>query len=178
MLPHAHQGDSKRTLTDLNELIDSAIKLVIYSQSNKYEDFQINLETDYDRSIGQVEIFDQEFSRALINILDNACYAVYQKAQMAEGSFIPTISCQTKNLGDSVRVDICDNGQGIPEDIIDKIFDLFFTTKSPKEGTGLGLSIAHDLIVNKNYGAIALETKAGKYTNFIISIPKTYKPDN
>lgn len=178
MLPHAHQGDSKRTLTDLNELIDSAIKLVVYSQSNKYEDFQINLETDYDRSIGQVEIFDQEFSRALINILDNACYAVYQKAQMAEGSFIPTISCQTKNLGDSVRVDICDNGQGIPEDIIDKIFDLFFTTKSPKEGTGLGLSIAHDLIVNKNYGAIALETKAGKYTNFIISIPKTYKPDN
>jgi CHASE2 domain-containing sensor protein len=178
MLPHPNRVTLEPTLTDLNELIDSAIKLVLYSQSNKYEDFQINFETDYDRSIGQVEIFDQEFSRALINILDNACYAVYQKAQMAEGDFIPTISCQTKNLGNSVKIDIRDNGQGIPEEIIDKIFDLFFTTKSPKEGTGLGLSIAHDLIVNKNHGAISLETEVGSYTNFIIFLPKSYNRDS
>jgi adenylate cyclase len=172
MLPHPDGVASKRTLTDINALLDSAIKLVLYSQQGKYANFSINLEKNYDRSIPQIELFDREVSRSLINIIDNAYYAVYQKAQIVGKTFHPLVLFETQNLKESVRISIRDNGQGIPEDIIDKIFDPFFTTKPQREGTGLGLSIAHDLIVNKNRGAIELDTKVGSYTNFVILLPK------
>jgi CHASE2 domain-containing sensor protein/nitrogen-specific signal transduction histidine kinase len=172
MLPHPDGVTSERTLTDINTLLDSAIKLVLYSQQSKYTNFPINLEKNYDRSIPQLEIFDRELSRSLINILDNAYYAAYQKAQLGEKSFRPLIFVETENLKESVRIVIRDNGAGIPKGIIGKIFDPFFTTKPQREGTGLGLSIAHDLIVNKNRGAIELDTQVGSYTEFVILLPK------
>jgi CHASE2 domain-containing sensor protein/nitrogen-specific signal transduction histidine kinase len=171
MLPHPDGVTSERTPTDINALLDSAIKLVLYSQQGKYTNFPIHLEKNYDRSIPQIELFDRELSRSLINILDNAYYAVYQKAQLVEG-FRPLILVETENLKESVKIVIRDNGAGIPEDIIDKIFDPFFTTKPQREGTGLGLSIAHDLIVNKNRGAIELDTQIGSYTKFVILLQK------
>jgi adenylate cyclase len=172
MLPHLDGVASERTSTDINALIDSAIKLVFYSQQGKYANFSIDLKKDYDRSIPPIELFDRELSRALINIIDNAYYAVYQKAQIIGRNFKPFIVFETQNLGESIKIAIRDNGQGIPEDILDKIFDPFFTTKPQREGTGLGLSIAHDLIVNKNRGAIELDTKLGSYTNFMILLSK------
>ena len=164
MLPHPRQGILERSLVDINELTASAIKMVCYSKKSKDKDFNVRLENDYDYSIGKVEVVAQALSRALINIIDNAYYAV-------QGKDSPTIRVKTKKKDKRVEIWIQDNGSGIPENIVHKIFDPFFTTKAPKEGTGLGLLIAHDLITNHIKGEIKVETKAGVYTKFIVIIP-------
>ncbi|NJK51396.1 CHASE2 domain-containing protein [Candidatus Gracilibacteria bacterium] len=149
MLPHPDGVASDRTPTDINALLDSTIKLVLYSQQGKYTNFPINLEKNYDRSIPQIEIFDRELSRSLINILDNAYYAVYQKAQLIDSNFRPLILVETENLKESVKIVIQDNGAGIPEDIIGKIFRSFFYYQATKRRYGIGSINAHDLIVIK-----------------------------
>lgn len=172
MLIHAHHESSKREMTDINGLIASSIKLVFHNLRQKYKNFNISIETNYDASIGQVEIVPQDINRAFINIINNACYAAHTKKKMLGEEFSPIVSVKTNNLGESVEISIQDNGLGISKNVLDKIFTPFFTTKPPGEGTGLGLSLTHDIIVGQHQGEMKLETEPGVYTKFIMVLPK------
>ncbi len=159
-------------LININELVSSAIKIVSYSLQYKYDDFNISLITDYDDSIGQVNLVAQYVSRALINIIDNAYQAAYEKA-LVKQDLKPEVTIKTKNLvaSDSVEITVQDNGVGIPQNILDKIFDPFFTTKPPNKGTGVGLYFAHDLIVTRHGGQIKVDSQPGAYTKFTVILP-------
>lgn len=157
----------------INELIASTIKIVFHSLQYKFKDFDVSLVTDYDRSIGQVNLVTQYVSRALINIIDNACQAAYEKA-LVNVDIQPEVTIKTKNLdsSDSIEITIQDNGAGIPQNILDKIFDPFFTTKPPDRGTGIGLYFAHDLIVTRHDGQIKVDSQLGIGTTFTVVLPK------
>lgn len=157
---------------NINELIESTIKIVSYSLQYKYNDFNVRLVTEYDNSIGQVNHIAQYVSRALINIIDNACQAAYEKS-LTEQEIKPEVMIKTKNLvaSGAVEITVQDNGVGIPENILGRIFDPFFTTKPPDKGTGVGLYFAHDLIVNRHGGQIEVKSQTDIGTIFTIVLP-------
>lgn len=160
-------------LTEMKELLSLTSNLVLYSSLYENKEFKISLKTDYDDSIEQVNLRELDISRALINIITNACQAAYEKS-LVEPNLNPEVLIKTKNLveSDAVEITIQDNGTGIPQDILDKIFEPFFTTKPQGRGTGVGLYFAHDLIVSRNRGQILVDSKLGVYTVFTIIIPK------
>jgi adenylate cyclase len=160
-------------LININELIESTIKVVYCSLQYKYSDFDVKLITEYDNSIGQANFIAQYIYRALINIIDNACQAAYEKS-LTEQILKPEVTIKTKNLvaTDSVAITVQDNGVGIPQNILDKIFDPFFTTKPPDKGTGVGLYFAHDLIVNRHGGQIEVKSQPDIGTIFTVVLPK------
>lgn len=183
MLMHSRGQLGDRQMTNINALLAEAIELAYHGMRAKDAAFKIIIETDYDNEIGQLNVVPQNISRAFINVINNACYAAHKKkmrfpalGQESEG-FLPTLSVSTKNLGEHVEIRICDNGEGIPHEALDKIFNPFFTTKPTGEGTGLGLSITHDIIVQQHQGKILVETEVGNYTEFIVTLPKTL-PNN
>jgi signal transduction histidine kinase len=172
MLLHARGEKGEWSATDINTLVEEAIKLAYHGMRGNEPMFNVSLKTAYDNSIEQIKIVPPDINRALINILSNACYAVNEKKKQMGDIFIPELCVQTKNLGERVEIEIQDNGFGIPQSALDKIFHPFFTTKPPGEGTGLGLSITHDIIVQQHRGELKVETAAGKSTTFIIILPK------
>lgn len=172
MMQHAQTSSSKSQFSDLNELLEQATQLAYQNIRAKYPNFNVNIETDYDRSIGHIELFPSDINRALINLIDNACYALRDRQTAPGESFTPTLSLQTLNGKDSVEIQICDNGIGIAPEMEAKIFNPFYTTKPTGEGTGLGLSLTHDVIVGQHRGTIKLATKLGNYTKFTIVLPK------
>jgi signal transduction histidine kinase len=107
-----------------------------------------------------------------LNVVNNACYAAHQKKKEARDNFSPTLYVSTKNLDGNIEIRIRDNGNGIPQDIREKIFNPFFTTKPTGQGTGLGLSISHDIIVQQHRGEIKVETEEGKFTEFVVRLPR------
>jgi signal transduction histidine kinase len=133
--------------------------------------FNITIETDYDNDIGEIEVVPQDIGRVFLNIISNACYASYKKQQAMGEVFSPLLDVRTRNLGDAIEIRIRDNGSGIKPEVLDKIFNPFFTTKPPAEGTGLGLSISQDIIVQQHRGELKVETEVGNYTEFIIILP-------
>jgi signal transduction histidine kinase len=195
MMQHARGSSHEREPVDLNLLLEDAVNLVYHGLRANDSSFSINIERDYDASVGKVEVVAQDISRVFLNIVNNACYAAHQKAsagdkEKGEGRgvkgapladlpspfaptqpFMPTLSVSTKNLGDKIEIRIRDNGSGIPKDIREKIFSPFFTTKPTGQGTGLGLSISHDIIVQQHRGEIKVETEDGKFTEFVIALP-------
>lgn len=158
-------------LTNINDLLLLTTRLVPYSLQYEDHNFNISVKTDYDSSIEQVMLRELDISRALINILTNACQAAYQKS-LIELDLTPEVLVKTRNLVENnfVEISIQDNGAGIPADILDKIFDPFFTTKA--QGTGVGLYFAYDLIVHKNEGRIVVDSQLGIGTTFTIILPK------
>lgn len=174
MLLLARSDDNnQRQLTDINSLVATSIQLAYHSLVKKWEGFNISIETDYDNSLHEVAVVSQDINRALINIIDNACYSAYKKKQKLGDNFIPKICVNTKNQGEIFLIKIRDNGEGIAPNLIDKIFNPFFTTKPPGEGTGLGLSLIQDIIVGEHQGDIKLDTKLGEYTEFILTLPNS-----
>ncbi len=161
--------------TDINNLVLSIVKVVTYSLIAKYEDFNVSIKTEHDHSIEQINLVTQDISRALINIIDNACQAAYKNTLGKDIS--PEVIVSTKKLieSDSLEISIQDNGAGIPQSILDQIFDPFFTTKPPNEGTGLGLYFAHDLIVVRHGGQIKVDSQPGAYTKFTLILPSNNK---
>jgi len=133
--------------------------------------FEATMENDYDESIGKVSVVPQDLGRVFLNILNNACHAILEKTKKLEAGYSPTLFVSTKSLGDKVEIRIRDNGSGIPEEIKDKIFNPFFTTKPTGEGTGLGLSLSYDIIVKEHRGDIKMESEKGSFTEFIITLP-------
>ncbi len=176
MMQHARGSSGQRELADINHLLDEAVNLTYHGMRANEASFNITIEKEYDSTIGKLEVVPQDLSRVFLNIINNACYAAFQK-QKANGkeqtaNFSPTLSVSTKNLGDKIEIRIRDNGNGIPADVREKIFNPFFTTKPTGQGTGLGLSISHDIIVQEHRGEIKVETEDGKFTEFVIRLQR------
>ena len=135
------------------------------------KEFNITIEKDYDETLEKINVVPQDISRVFLNIINNACYAAYDKKKKSGNDFYSNFKVSTKNLKDKVEIRIGDNGNGIPKDILDKIFQPFFTTKPTGEGTGLGLSLSYDIVTKVHGGEMKVETKEGEGTEFIIQIP-------
>jgi two-component system, NtrC family, sensor kinase len=135
--------------------------------------FNITLERSLDPAAGEADVFPQDITRVLLNLIANGFYAATKrKAQAGNDGYEPTLAVSTRSLGDQVEIRIRDNGIGIPHEVKEKMFNPFFTTKPAGEGTGLGLSISHDIIVKQHGGAIEVDTEPGEYTEFRIVLPR------
>ncbi|MDG5492165.1 ATP-binding protein [Psychroserpens sp. SPM9] len=173
MLQHSRKNTGEKELTDINKLADEYFRLAYHGLRAKDKSFNAQLETDYDDSIKTINIIPQDIGRVILNIITNAFYAVNVKKSNSESKdFKPTVSVSTKNLKDTIEIIIKDNGNGIPKDIIDKIFQPFFTTKPTGKGTGLGLSMSYDIIKAHN-GKLQVESKDKEGTTFTVSLPIT-----
>jgi signal transduction histidine kinase len=170
MMQHARGSSGQRELTDINHLLDEAVNLTYHGMRANDPSFNVTIEREYDESIGKIEVVPQDISRVFLNIVNNACYAVHQKKKGARDNFSPTLSISTKNLNGYIEIHIRDNGNGIPLDIREKLFNPFFTTKPTGQGTGLGLSISYDVIVQQHKGEIKVETEEGKFTEFVVKL--------
>src|SRR5262249_2348382 len=135
--------------------------------------FNITLERSFDPAAGEVDVFPQEITRVLLNLISNGFYAATKRgAQANSDGYEPTLAAATKNLGDRVEISVPDNGTGIPPEVREKIFNPFFTTKPAGEGTGLGLSLSHDIVVKQHSGSIEIDTQPGEFTEFKITLPR------
>jgi signal transduction histidine kinase len=170
MLQHSRKSTGVKEPTDINALCDEYIRLSFHGLRAKDKSFHADFKTDFDKSIGKIEIVSQDIGRVLLNLFNNAFYAVDEKRKTAAENYKPTVSVQTKKINDKIEIIVNDNGNGIPQNIIDKIFQPFFTTKPTGEGTGLGLSLSYD-IIKSNDGEIKVETKEGEGSMFTIILP-------
>ncbi len=171
MLLHSRQGSAERRTADINALVDESLNLAYHGARAEKQGFNITLERDFDPTVGIADIYPQEVTRVLLNLISNGFYAATQRGGAGNG-FEPKLKAVTRNLGDKVEIRIRDNGMGIPPDIREKIFNPFFTTKPAGEGTGLGLSMSHDIVVKQHGGTIEVETEPGSFTEFIITLPR------
>ena len=173
MLLHSRQGSGDHRPVDINALVEESLNLAYHGARAEKQGFDINLERSFDPAAGEVDLFPQEVTRALLNLISNGFYAVTKrKAEEDGGDYEPTLAAATKNLGDGVEIRIRDNGTGISPEVRGKLFNPFFTTKPAGEGTGLGLSISHDIIVKQHGGSIEVDTVPGEFTEFRIVLPR------
>ncbi|MGB3692613.1 MAG: response regulator [Spirulinaceae cyanobacterium] len=177
MMQHSRSERGQRQSIVFNTFFAETVEWACHSKVARNNASQVAIETEYDQDINQIELVPSDLSRALINLLDNAFYAVEAKQQkhLQEASqevFEPKLSIKTKNLGEAIEIRIFDNGIGIEPELEEKIFNPFFTTKASGEGTGLGLSLTYDIIVKQHRGTLKVDTQPGAYTTFIITLPK------
>jgi signal transduction histidine kinase len=173
MLLHSREGSGEHRLVDINGVVEESLNLAYHGARAEKQGFNITLERSFDPVAGEVDLYPQEITRVLLNLISNGFYAVTKrKALDGNESYEPTLTAATKNLGDRVEIRIRDNGTGIPAEVKEKMFNPFFTTKPAGEGTGLGLSISHDIIVKQHAGSIAVETEPGRFTEFRIVLPR------
>ena len=174
MLLHSREGSGEHRVVDINALVEESLNLAYHGARAEKQGFNIALERSLDPTTGEADVFPQDITRALLNLILNGFYAATKrKAEANGGDYDPTLIAATKNLGDRVEIRIRDNGTGIPPEVKEKIFNPFFTTKPAGEGTGLGLSISHDIIVKQHGGSIEVETQPGQFTEFKIILPRT-----
>jgi PAS domain S-box-containing protein len=173
MLLHSREGSGEHQPTDINAIVEESLNLAYHGARAERQDFNITLQRSFDPAAGKVDLFPQEITRALLNVITNGFYAVARrKEQVDTGLFEPTMAATTRNLGDRVEISIRDNGTGIPSEVTEKMFSPFFTTKPAGEGTGLGLSICHDIIVKQHAGSIDVDSQPGSFTEFRIVLPR------
>jgi signal transduction histidine kinase/ligand-binding sensor domain-containing protein len=170
MLQHSKQTKGVKEPTDINALCDEYLRLSYHGLRAKDKNFNADFKTEFDNGIGKINIVPQDIGRVLLNLFNNAFYAVNEKKKAEDSSFKPEVTIVTKKLNDKIEIIISDNGNGIPESIKEKIFQPFFTTKPTGSGTGLGLSLSYD-IIKAHGGEIKVETKEGEGTMFIIKLP-------
>src|SRR5262249_49163065 len=174
MLLHSREGSGEHRLIDVNALVEESLNLAYHGARAENQGFKIIMERSFDPSAGQVDVYPQEITRALLNLISNGFYAATKRKEQDNcEAFEPTLTATTKNLGDRVEIRIRDNGTGIPPEVKDKMFNPFFTTKPAGEGTGLGLSITHDIIVKQHSGSIEVDTQAGEFTEIKVILPRT-----
>ena len=173
MLLHSRQGSGEHRPIDINAVVEESLNLAYHGARAEKQGFNITLERSLDPTAGEVDLFPQEITRVLLNLISNGFYAATKrKAETNGGDYEPTLAATTKNLGDSVEIRIRDNGTGIPPDVKAKMFNPFFTTKPVGEGTGLGLSLSYDIIVKQHGGSIEVDTQPGEFTEFRIVLPR------
>jgi len=170
MLQHSRTSTGQKETTNINALADEYLRLAYHGLRAKDKSFNANIKTDFDESIGSINIVPQDMGRVILNLITNAFYVVSEKKKSGSEKFEPTVSISTKKLNNKIFISIADNGTGIPQNIVDKIFQPFFTTKPTGKGTGLGLSLSYD-IVKAHGGEIKVETKEGEGTIFTIQLP-------
>jgi signal transduction histidine kinase len=168
MLQHSQVGSGRKEPTDINALAEEYLHLTYHGLQAKDKSLQVITHTDLDESIGKIVVVPQDIGRVLLNIYNNAFYAVREKLRTADKDYTPTVSVHTKKLFGKTEIKIADNGNGIPQPIMDKIFQPFFTTKPTGSGTGLGLSLAYD-IIKANGGDIKVQSKEGEGSEFTIT---------
>ena len=174
MLLHSRDRSGDHMRVNINTMVSESLQLAYHGARAEKAGFNITLEQNLDPSAGELEVYPQEISRVLLNLISNGFHAAMaRKAELNGAAFEPTISASTQNLGDWVEIRIRDNGTGIPPGVKKRMFDPFFTTKPAGEGTGLGLSLSHDVVVKQHAGAIEVETQPGAFTEFRIVLPRT-----
>jgi signal transduction histidine kinase len=174
MLLHSRQGSGEHQPVDINALVEESLNLAYHGARAEKQDFNITIERSFDPAAGEVDLFPQEITRVLLNLLSNGFYAATKRWAEANGvDYEPTLTAATSDLGHSVEIRIRDNGIGVPPEVKEKMFNPFFTTKPAGEGTGLGLSISHDIIVKQHGGSIEVDSEPGEFTEFRIVLPRT-----
>jgi signal transduction histidine kinase len=170
MLHHSRQTSGTKEPTDINALSDEYLRLSYHGIRARDKSFKAEFKTDFDTTIGKINIVPQDIGRVLLNLINNAFYAVVKRQETENEEYKPTVSVSTRKKGNSVLITVSDNGTGIPDAIKEKIFQPFFTTKPTGSGTGLGLSLSYD-IIKAHGGKIQVESEEGKGTDFIIQLP-------
>ncbi len=177
MLQHSRTSSGQKEPTDINTLTDEYLRLAYHGLRAKDKTFNVTMVTDYDENIGAVNIIPGDIGRVILNLITNAFYVVNEKFKALgdnltseHSTYVPTVTVVTKTINNKVEIKIKDNGNGIPQTIIDKIFQPFFTTKPTGQGTGLGLSLSYD-IVKAHGGELKVETKEGEGTEFSVLVP-------
>jgi two-component system NtrC family sensor kinase len=177
MLLHSRQGSGEYRPVDINVIVEESLNLAYQAARAEKQGFEITLERSFDPAAGQVDIFPQEITRVLLNLISNGFYAATKrKTDTNGGDYEPVLVAGTKNLGNYVEIRIRDNGTGMSPEVKEKIFNPFFTTKPAGEGTGLGLSISHDIIVKQHGGSIEVDTKPNEFTELRIVLPRKRLP--
>ncbi|MBP7316119.1 MAG: HAMP domain-containing histidine kinase, partial [Chitinophagaceae bacterium] len=172
MLQHSRTSSTGvKEPTDINALADEYLRLAYHGLRAKNKSFNATLKTDYDETVGKINILSQDVGRVILNLLTNAFYVVNEKREMNIEGYEPTVSVSTKKMNDIVEIRVNDNGNGIPQKVLDKIFQPFFTTKPTGQGTGLGLSLSYDIVTKGHGGELRAETKDGEGTTFIVQLP-------
>ncbi|MES1223311.1 MAG: ATP-binding protein, partial [Bacteroidota bacterium] len=171
MLQHSRKSTGQKEPTDINELADEYLRLSYHGLRAKEKSFNATFKTDFDKSIGTINVIPQDIGRVFLNLVNNAFYAVTEKKKGQPQGYEPTVSISTRKLGNRVEIRVKDNGSGIPQSAADKIFQPFFTTKPTGQGTGLGLSLSYDIITKGHSGEIKVQSKEGEGAEFIIYLP-------
>jgi GAF domain-containing protein len=173
MLLHSREGSGEHRPVDVNAIVEESLNLAYHGARAEKQGFTITLQRSFDPTVGEADIFPQDITRALLNLIINGFYAATKRRAEANGGKCePILAATTKNLGDRVEITIRDNGTGIPPDVRAKMFNPFFTTKPAGEGTGLGLSISHDIIVKQHGGSIEVDTQPGEFTEIRVILPR------
>jgi len=171
MLQHSRTSNNKKEPTDINVLADEYLRLAYHGLRAKDKSFNAALKTDYDENIGLLKVISQDIGRVILNLITNAFYAVMEKKKLHTQDYEPTVTVSTKKIDNKIIVEVTDNGTGIPQKALDKIFQPFFTTKPTGQGTGLGLSLSYDIVTKGHGGELKVETKEGEYTAFSVILP-------
>jgi C4-dicarboxylate-specific signal transduction histidine kinase len=170
MLQHSQTSTGKKEPTDINNLVDEYLRLAYHGLRAKDKSFNAAFRMDFDKAIGSINIIPQDIGRVLLNLYNNAFYAVAEKKKQQTEGYDPIVIVSTKKVNEKVEIRVKDNGNGIPQKALDKIFQPFFTTKPTGEGTGLGLSLSYD-IIKAHGGEIKVNTKQSDGIEFIIQLP-------
>jgi len=178
MLLHSREGAGEHRNADINAIVEESLNLAYHGARAEKSGFNITLKRDFDPAAGVVDLYPQEITRVLLNLISNGFYAATKRKETGGGDFEPTLSASTKSLGNRVEIRIRDNGTGIPEAVKEKMFNPFFTTKPAGEGTGLGLSMSHDIVVKQHGGKIDVDTQPGVFTEFLITLPRRLAAQN
>jgi two-component system, NtrC family, sensor kinase len=174
MLLHSREGSGEHRLVDINALVEESLNLAYHGARAEKQGFNVTLERSFDAGAGEADLFPQEITRVLLNLISNGFYATTKRNAEARGNgYEPTLMAATRNLGDRVEICIRDNGTGMSTEVKEKIFNPFFTTKPAGEGTGLGLSLSHDIVVKQHGGSIEVDTRPGEFTEFRVILPRS-----
>jgi two-component system NtrC family sensor kinase len=171
MLQHSQSSTGQKESTDINKLADEYLRLAYHGLRAKDKSFNATLQTDFDENIGKINIIPRDIGRVLLNLYNNAFYAVSEKKKQSGNKYEAIVSLSTKKAGDTILISVKDNGGGVPQKILDKIFQPFFTTKPTGQGTGLGLSLSYDTVTKGHGGELKVETDEGNGSEFIIKLP-------
>ncbi|PZV35873.1 GAF domain-containing protein [Mesorhizobium kowhaii] len=173
MLLHSRAGSGEHRPIDINAVVEESLNLAYHGARAEKPGFNVTLTRNFDPQAGDVDLYPQEITRVLLNLISNGFYATAKRSAAANGAgYEPTLSATTRSLGDCVEIRIRDNGTGIPPEVKEKMFNPFFTTKPAGEGTGLGLSLSHDIVVKQHAGTIDVDSQPGEFTEFRIVLPR------
>jgi signal transduction histidine kinase/tetratricopeptide (TPR) repeat protein len=171
MLQHSRNSNGKKESTNINALADEYLRLAYHGLRAKDKSFNATMVTDFDESVGKVAVISQDIGRVILNLITNAFYVVDEKKKSGKENYEPTVTVRTKKENATIEIQVSDNGNGIPEKILNRIFEPFFTTKPTGQGTGLGLSMSYDIVTIGHGGELKVATKDGEGTTFIIELP-------
>lgn len=171
MLEHSRASSGQKQPTDLNALTDEYLRLAYHGLRAKDKAFNADISTQFDDTLGKIEIVSQDLGRVLLNLFNNAFYAVREKQSIAPEGYQPIVAVRTERQAGHVLICVRDNGTGIPQSVVDKIYQPFFTTKPTGQGTGLGLSLSYDIVTKGHGGTLTVATEVGEFTEFVVRLP-------